>query len=119
MRISDWSSDVCSSDLRSLAIPNAIILRGTLSLIFQLPCGTGTRRFSSALVRGPVGAGFPPVRSSDRLIRSAQGPHPQACRFVAYLIHIDRWRDKLAMNEAKDTRTHDQIGKAPMREREG
>src|SRR3546814_7975255 len=63
---------------RSLAIPNAIILRGTLSLIFQLPCGTRTRRFSSALVRGPVGAGFPPVRSSDRLIRSAQGPHQQA-----------------------------------------
>src|SRR3546814_6794367 len=92
---------------RSLAIPNAIILRGTLSLIFQLPCGTRTRRFSSALVRGPVGAGFPPVRSSDRLIRSAQGPHQQACRFVAYLIHIARWRDQRAMTEAKEARHHD------------
>src|SRR3546814_12801343 len=86
----------------SLAIPNAIILSGTLSLIFQLPCGTRTRRFSSALVRGPVGAGFPPVRSSDRLIRSAQGPHQQACRLVAYLIHIARWRDQRAMTAAKE-----------------
>src|SRR3546814_5576442 len=90
MRISDWSSDVCSADL-----------------IFQLPGGTRTRRFSSALVRGPVGAGFPPVRSSDRLIRSAQGPHQQACRFVAYLIHIARWRDQRAMTEAKEARHHD------------
>src|SRR3546814_11643184 len=102
MRISDWSSDVCSSDLRSLAIPNAIILRGTLSLIFQLPCGTRTRRFSSDLVRGPVGAGFPPVRRSDRLIRSAQGPHQQACRFVDYLIHLARWHDQREMTEAKE-----------------
>src|SRR3546814_11354284 len=70
-------------------------------------CGTRTRRFSSALVRGPVGAGFPPVRSSDRLIRSAQGPHQQACRFVAYLIHIARWRDQRAMTEAKEARHHD------------
>src|SRR3546814_8315289 len=90
-----------------MAIPNAISLRGMLSLIFQLHCGTRTRRFSSALVRGRVGAGFPPVRSSDRLIRSAQGPHQQACRFVAYLIHIARWRDQRAMTEAKEARHHD------------
>src|SRR3546814_19799819 len=96
MRISDWSSDVCSSDLGSLAFlarqearlwPSSAVLR---------PCGCGT------VLRPPD---RPPVEAASGGIASLEGgyhgtalhlpprrnrrlhrrhPHPDASRHVAY-----------------------------------
>src|SRR3546814_10693917 len=51
MRISDWSSDVCSSDLRALPLPtpiasslisgNSIIMRGLIALVDVMGGGDG------------------------------------------------------------------------------
>src|SRR3546814_3934519 len=43
MRISDWSSDVCSSDLSTSRTPNgAACARGSRTIAASTPCGSGS-----------------------------------------------------------------------------
>src|SRR3546814_15698330 len=45
MRISDWSSDVCSSDLKvGLQFEN-ILIRGMMQYVFSLPNGSAEARY--------------------------------------------------------------------------
>src|SRR3546814_6452694 len=54
-----------------------------------------------------MGVGISLVRRGCLLIRRTQCPHQQACRFVAYLIHIPGRPDQRAMTKAEETGHHD------------
>src|SRR3546814_7654726 len=78
MRISDWSSDVCSSDLRRGARPGSLRDRGVAADARGRPAevGGGGRRLASA--RGGDGDAVPDVadtvvRRADRTAAAVQG----------------------------------------------
>src|SRR3546814_14248604 len=70
MRISDWSSDVCSSDLLGLAGGYALLRR---CLDGDVTPQAVIAELQASGLRGLGGAGFPTARKWARL-RAAEGP---------------------------------------------
>src|SRR3546814_9729337 len=76
MRISDWSSDVCSSDLRYLPSAFCDGVRPTASTgSFAGACGSGSwlRKNAHPQISRPIPASMMITKASDHMIFSAVG----------------------------------------------
>src|SRR3546814_19540644 len=82
MRISDWSSDVCSSDLVHVCVPLAVAVSSTMVMLFA---GHPTapvdrfremRAFVQPAAKRKVAKGTPPPNPPPLTPRPTHPPHP-------------------------------------------
>src|SRR3546814_14514968 len=95
MRISDWSSDVCSSDLRAA------------SIIGMMDEARKTRAtyigYSSGLVKGPcLSKSAESVSQSQRAIQTNISQYRKRCRRIAHMEH-DRSEERRVGKERVST----------------
>src|SRR3546814_16688228 len=78
MRISDWSSDVCSSDLAARLRPGSVRVQSSLDVALQAPAEAFLRELLRDLSRDGAGQGALLVVDLDgnRLSAYARADHP-------------------------------------------
>src|SRR3546814_13645686 len=109
MRISDWSSDVCSSDLAQLAALRAFVLRYKDSPAL-LMWGIGNEVEAELTDNSQV---WPAIEEAARLVKSLDPNHPT----MAVIADTDPANNRRVKEQAPSINVLGSIGRAACRDR--